>query len=112
MGTHLAALLMLLVPLSAADVKFSGGLGHFYNLEYQEAIADFRKDIVSNPDVAANYNHLAMAILYREMFRSGALESELVSGRNPFLRRAKMNPSAEDQRHFDESIAKAIELSD
>ena len=111
MGTRLAALLILLAPLSAQDTKFSSGLEHFYNLEYQEAIADFRKDIASNPDVAANYNHLAMAILYWEMFRSGALESELVSGTNPFLRRAKVNPSPEDQREFDEAIGHAMRLS-
>jgi len=95
---RLAALLILLVSLSAQETRFSSGLEHFYNLEYQAAIADFRKDIASNPDVAANYNHLAMAILYWEMLRSGALESELVSGTNPLLRRAKLNPSLEDQR--------------
>jgi len=111
MGTRLAVLLILLVPLRAQNTKFSSGLDHFYNLEYQAAIADFKKDIALHPDVAANYNHLAMAILYSEMLRSGALESELVSGTNAFLRRAKMNPSPEDQREFDEAIGNAMRLS-
>ncbi len=64
--------------------------------------------LLSDPE---NYNHLAMAILYREMFRVGALESELVSGTNPFLRRSKMNPSREDQQEFAAAIAKSMSLS-
>jgi tetratricopeptide (TPR) repeat protein len=52
-----------------------------------------------------------MSILYREMFRFGALESELVSGTNPFLRRAKMNPSPADQREFAAALQKAMAIS-
>lgn len=105
-------LLCSVVASPASEATLSKGFDHFYNLEYDEAIAEFRKLIDRNPESAGARNHYAQAILYREMFRAGALESELVSGTNPFLRRAKMNPSAEDQRHFDESVAKAIELSD
>jgi tetratricopeptide (TPR) repeat protein len=54
---------------------------------------------------------VAEAILYRDMFRAGALESELVSGANPFLRRPKVDASPEDQRRFDSAIARAVELS-
>jgi tetratricopeptide (TPR) repeat protein len=111
MGPGFAASVLLLFTLSAQEARFSSGLEHFYNLEYQQAIADFRKDIAANPDAAAGYNHLAMAILYREMLRSGALESELVSGTNPFLRRARMNPSPEDQREFSEAIERSMSLS-
>ena len=111
MRARLSIALLILAHLGAAESDFSSGLEHFYNLEYAEAVSDFRKDIASRPDEAANYNHLAMAILYREMLRSGALESELVSGTNPFLRRAKMNPSPEDQREFDKAIEDAMRLS-
>lgn len=111
MLVRLAAILFLLAPLRAQTVQLSSGLDHFYNLEYDQAIADFKKDIAAKTDVAANYNHLAMAILYREMLRCGALESELVSGTNPFLRRARMNPSGQDQREFDDAIRKSMDLS-
>ena len=50
------------------------------------------------PDSPDAYNHIAQTILYREMFRTGALESELVTGANAFLRREKMNPSARDEK--------------
>lgn len=102
---------LLLLIASAPQAPLSKGLEHFYNLEYEEAIAEFRKEIASQPKEADGYNHLAMAILYREMFRTGALETELVSGGNPFLRRPKMNPSPEQEREFFSSIQKAMEIS-
>lgn len=105
------ALLFALSPPATADVTFGKGFEHFYNLEYDQAIAEFQHGIREKPESAELRNHLAHAILYREMFRAGALESELVSGANPFLRRPKMNPSPEDQRRFDQAIQKAMELS-
>jgi tetratricopeptide (TPR) repeat protein len=63
------------------------------------------------PDDPNAYNHVAEGVLYRDMFRAGALETELVSGNNPFLRRAKVNASPEDQREFDSSIARAMALA-
>ena len=111
MRLRLTAVLVLASSLLAQNPRLSKGLEHFYNLEYDEAIAEFRRQAAAGPDDAAEYNHLAMAILYREMYRFGALESELVSGTNPFLRRAKMNPSAADQREFATAIQKAMAVS-
>jgi hypothetical protein len=107
----LAAILLLLAPVSAQNPRLSKGFEAFYNLDYSEAIAEFKKDIAEVPAAPENYNHLAMDILYREMFRVGALESELVSGTNPFLRRSKMDPSLEDQQEFESAIAKSMSLS-
>lgn len=64
------------------------GFLHFYNLDYNEAIRWFQQEIKEQPQSARPYNHLAQALLYRVLFRAGALESQLVSGNNPFLRRA------------------------
>ncbi|MFL6353512.1 MAG: tetratricopeptide repeat protein, partial [Bryobacteraceae bacterium] len=47
----------------------------------------------------------------REMLRNGALESELVSGTNPFLRRPKMAISAQDKARFAHSLDQSIKLS-
>jgi len=106
-------LLFTFFPLAASANPFeAAGFEHFYNLEYDQATADFREEIASQPDNPNGYNHLAQAILYREMLRSGALESQLVTGNNPFLRRQKMNPRPEDRSRFDDSIAKAIGLGE
>ena len=83
------------------------GLDHFYNLEYDQVIADFQRNIAENPQVPSGYNYLAQGLLYREMFRAGALESELVSGANPFLRR-KLEPSSDVETAFYRAIEDAM----
>lgn len=98
------------IVLSAAGPS-SEGYAHFYNLEYEQAIAVFEAERQANPASAAAHNHLAQAILYREMFNAGALESELVSGNNPFIARAKIIPPEGEQKRFDDAIARAIECS-
>ena len=108
---RLLLILLLAVPALAASGRLSVGLEHFYNLEYDEAAADFRKEAAAKPDDAAAWNHVAMSILFDEMFRFGALESELVNGTNPFLRRAKMNPSPADQQEFAAALQKAMAIS-
>ena len=88
------------------------GFSHFYNLEYDEAIAVFDKAIAQNPGNPDLHNHMAQTLIFREMFRNGALESELVSGNNSFLRRAKLNPSPETEKRILEEIAKAMSISE
>ena len=95
---------------AAPDIPLSKGNEHFYNLEYDQAIEEYQHETVSAPDDPVSWNHLAQGILYREMLRGGALESELVSGSNPFMRREKLETSAEAARVFDASVAKAMAL--
>lgn len=83
----------------------------FYNLDYDQSVAAYEKAVASAPDDASFHNHLAQALLYREMFRDGALESELVSGNNSFLRRAKLEPSAEVEKRFFSEVDRAMEIS-
>ena len=71
-------------PPSPAALR-ADGLNHFYNLEYDQAIADFQRLTQLEPDHAGGWNHLAQAELYREMYRMGALESTLYGHGDPFL---------------------------
>lgn len=105
-------LLALIAPLPAQQKLIDEGFDHFYNLEYDEAVASFEKAIAQNPTSPDLHNHLAQTLVFREMYRNGALESELVSGNNSFLRRPKLNPSPETEKRFLDEVAKAIELSD
>jgi len=86
------------------------GFNHFYNLEYDEAIAVFEKAIAQYPSIPDLHNHLAQSLIFREMFRDGALESELVSGNNSFLRRAKLNPTPEIEKRILDEIGKSMAL--
>ena len=103
------------LPLFSAkpgyDPLSSKGFQHFYNLEYSQAIVEFEKEIAANPKWPDAYNHLAQAIQFRELYRVGALESELVSGNNSFLRRPKVDTTAEVERQFMDAINRAMTLS-
>jgi tetratricopeptide (TPR) repeat protein len=98
--------------LWAQESLAAEGFDHFYNLEYEQAIEDFEKAIARNPNSPDLHNHLAQTIVFREMYRDGALESELVSGTNSFLRRPKMNPAPETEKRFLDEIGKAMSLSE
>src|SRR5215467_4181863 len=107
------ALLLALVasPLGAQQTLTDEGFNDFYNLEYDQAITVFEKAIAQNPGLPDLHNHLAQTLIFREMFRNGALESELVSGSNSFLRRPKLNPSPEMEKRFLDEVSKAIDLA-
>jgi tetratricopeptide (TPR) repeat protein len=107
----LPLLALLAFPLAAQQKLIDEGFEHFYNLEYDEAVAVFEKAIAQNPSSPDLHNHLAQTLVFREMFRNGALESELVSGNNSFLRRPKLNPSPETEKRFLDEVSKAIELT-
>jgi tetratricopeptide (TPR) repeat protein len=103
----------LLVPALWAQADLvAQGYDHFYNLEYPEAIADFERASAVHPNDPALHNHLAQAIVFQEMYRDGALESELVSGNNSFLRRPKLNPAPATEERFLGEISTSIGLSE
>jgi tetratricopeptide (TPR) repeat protein len=101
----------LMLAAGATGQSLSKGFEHFYNLEYDDAVREFRAQIEREPQNPNAYNHLAQAVLYREMFRAGALESELVSGSNPFIRRERVHASAEAEKTFTDSLAKSMSLA-
>jgi tetratricopeptide (TPR) repeat protein len=103
-------LIFLALSLFAGNSLVEDGYQHFYNLEYDQALADFDRAIALEPDSADLHNHAAETIVFREMYRDGALESELVTGNNSLLRRAKLNPTPETEQRFLGEIRKALDL--
>lgn len=110
MGIVALVLLSPLIRGAAQDLK-ARGLDHFYNLEFTEALQTFRRYRQAAPEEPEGHNLVAQAVLFQLMLRNGALESELVTGNNSFLRRPKMEPTAEESKEFLDSTARAIELS-
>lgn len=115
MRARLAFFLSVLVAAgslyAASNPWIQEGDDDFYNLDYDQSIAAYEKAVSANPDDASFHNHLAQALLYREMYRDGALESELVSGNNSFLRRAKLEPPADVEKRFFSEITRSMQLS-
>lgn len=110
--TCCGVILLAAVALRAQDDPLvAEGYDHFYNLEYDAALAAFTAETEQHPDDPTAWNHLAHATLFLAMYRSGALESELVTGSNPFVRRQKVKTTpAEDQQFYD-AINKALDLA-
>src|ERR1035437_4274256 len=98
-------------PMGGQQSLVDEGFNDFYNLDYDQAIAVFEKAIARNPEQPGLHDHLAQTLIFREMYRDGALESELVSGNNSFLRRPKLNPSPETEKRILDEIAKAMALA-
>jgi tetratricopeptide (TPR) repeat protein len=108
----LLALAVIVAPVAAQENLVDKAYDHFYNLDFDEAQAGFQQALALNPNSAELHNHVAQTLVFREMFRVGALESELVSGDNSFLRRPKMEPQPQTERFFLDELSKAISLSE
>jgi len=102
---------MLALPLAAASDPVAAGWDHFYNLEYAAAMRAFEQAVDAEPGNAAYHNYLAQAALYSELYRLGALESELLTGNNHFIRTEKIRPEAEQSARFLREIGRAMELA-
>lgn len=57
---------------------------HFYSLEYDQAVRDFEQAVKTHPDDLFAANHLLSGVLFRELYRIGALDTELYA-KNSFL---------------------------
>jgi len=108
--------LLLLTALAsrgfAAEAPLDPGFEAFYNNDYDGALAYFEKQVKAHPDDPDQHNHVAQTILYRELFRNGSLESQLVTGNNAFLRRPKVEISAGDRQEFADAIKTSLSLCD
>src|SRR6266481_1895968 len=101
-----------LLAQQTAWTPYDSAFNHFYNLEYDQAIAELEKALAANPDSFNLHNYLAQCIQFREMFKVGALESELVTGNNSFLRRPKIDTTPEIEKRFFDEIGKAMSLAE
>ena len=90
--------------------SLDSALDHFYNLEYDAAIAELERGVAAEPDNAHLRDALAESIQFRELFKVGALESELVTGNNSFLRRPKIDTTPQIEKQFFDQINKAMDL--
>jgi tetratricopeptide (TPR) repeat protein len=105
------ALASVLVSQSLArQSPLSPGFEAFYNNDYDGALAFFERQVKAHPDDPEQHNHLAQTILYRELFRNGSLESQLVTGNNAFLRRPKLEITPQNRQAFSDSIETTLSL--
>ncbi len=94
-----------------SDPATRAGFEHFYNLEYDAAIANFEKVDRAHPDDAFAVNHLLNAVLFRELYRLGALDTSLYSN-NSFITKKKFEFDPAVKARVDGLMARAFTLSE
>ena len=114
LSTTLCLALLFSAPVSAAPpdkaALVAEGYDAFYNLEYEPALKAFEAALALDPADPELHNHLAQTLLFRELFRNGALESEIVTGNNSFVGRLNKEPLPDVERSFHSEIDLAIRL--
>ena len=107
----LALVTLLLAPgrrLPAQDVLQDPAFNHFYNLEYDQALAGFREAAAKAQQSPHVYDHIAQTLLYREMFHAGMLQSDTVTNSSSLLK-TRIEMSEANRQEFTDAIRQALE---
>jgi tetratricopeptide (TPR) repeat protein len=73
------------------DANTRKGFDHFYNLEYDKAIREFEAAQQAHPDDPFTINHTLGAVIFKELLRIGALDTEAYAG-DTFLTKQAVAP--------------------
>lgn len=87
-------------PPATEEEYIRQGHNHYFNLEYDDAVANYRSALELDPADPNTYNHIATAILFRELNRLGMLETSAFKGDNKFLEREKPQPDPQVAEEF------------
>lgn len=93
------------------DANTRSGFEHLYNLEYDQAVREFELALKAHPDDAAATNHLLSAVLFRELFRIGALDTELYA-KNSFLTSKQFPMDPKIQAQIKSLMERAFQLEE
>jgi tetratricopeptide (TPR) repeat protein len=75
-GQSGAPIIALADPTSPAhDPLLASAFDHFYNMDYDRAVPEFERVLERHPNDPAVVNHLLTAVLMRELYRMGAMNS-------------------------------------
>lgn len=87
------------------------GLDRYYMMDYDGAIRDFERAAAARPDDPFAVNHLLSAVLFRELYRAGALDTSLYSN-NSFLDRRQFAIDPAARERIRQLTDRALELSE
>ena len=73
------------------DANTRKGFDHFYNLEYDKAIQEFEAAQKAHPEDPFAVNHVLAAVIFKELYRIGALDTEAYAADN-FLTKKPAEP--------------------
>jgi hypothetical protein len=84
---------------------------HFYNQEYERAIQDFDLILHRHPDDPFALNHLLTAVLFRELYRMGVLDTGEYAN-DSFVAAQHESPDPKAQQQIKDLVQKALKLEE
>jgi len=87
------------------------GFDEFYNQEYDKAIHQFELSLQAHPDDPFAVNHMLSGIMFKEMYRIGALDSELYA-KEQFLASKQFPMDPKIKARIDELTQRALSLEE
>jgi tetratricopeptide (TPR) repeat protein len=94
---------------SLLETSTKSGIEHLYNLEHDQAIADFERAVKEHPDDPFAINHLAQAVLLKELYRLNALDTTLYAD-NGFLTGKPLPGDARVKAELFQLLDRSIQL--
>jgi len=91
------------------DPLNSEAFGRFYNLDYDRAVQDFERVAQKYPDDAFAVNHLLTGVLFRELYRMGALNSGEYAN-NSFINAPHRPADPKAKQRIKELVDRALRL--
>ena len=92
-----------------ADPLNNSAFNHFYNLEFDRAVADFQKVADKYGEDPFAVNHLLTAVLFRELYRMGALNSADYAS-NSFITAPRHAPAPDAKEQIRSLINRALRM--
>lgn len=93
------------------DPHTKAGFEHFYNAEYDPAIREFEAALKDHSDDPFAVNHLLTGVMFKEMYRIGALDSELYA-KEGFLHSKQFPIDPKVREQVNELAQRALQLAD
>jgi Tetratricopeptide repeat len=110
LGVNLASAQGGVSPASLESLT-SSGMEHYYSLEYDKAVSDLQAATLANPDDPKAVNHLLEAVLFRELYRHGALDTSLYT-RQSFINGKQINLDPAVKQQVKGLVDRAMALSE
>src|SRR6202030_3398982 len=84
---------------------------HFYNLDYERSVQEFDQVLQRHPDDAFAVNHFLTAVLFRELYRMGALNTGEYAN-DTFIRAAHRPADPKVKQQIKDLVGRALQLEE
>jgi tetratricopeptide (TPR) repeat protein len=96
-------------PYRPRDPLNAAAFDRFYNLDYDRAVQDYERVVEKYPDDPFAVNHLLTAVLFRELYRMGALNTREYEN-DSFLNAPHHNADPKAKEQIKQLVNRALRL--